>query len=170
MKDSTLRPELPGEEVTFEEQEEWRVHAVQYLKRGRDDDLKDGEEVVKTKKKARTHRISSYRHVLALDSMLQSAVVGGMSAFLAKDGDNDKSMLDLHTWVNCEDSGQIPWSSRQFLMYSMRLREFPTSGHLPCDLEEFDGWHQLLETEEHAVPCQCWPQSCCGAMARVLLV
>ena len=89
---------------------------------------KDDEESKRRPKKIQ--RVASFRHAVALDCMLQSAVVGGISRFLPQPDDDKKSMLALPTWVNNEDSGPIPWSTRTFLQYHLQLRQMASRDYM----------------------------------------
>lgn len=86
---------------------------------------------------AKAQRISSYKHCLAMDALLQTALPGGINLFLPEPGDDQRSMLDLWTWVNCEDFGPASWSARSFLQFHLGLRPLPgrsvQGGHRASD-------------------------------------
>ena len=125
MCDTAIRVELPGEPVQAAAKLDWVDKARKYLKRAHADDDDDANKA-RAKKPRGLQRISSYRHAMALDALLQAALPGGVNLFIPKAGDDQKGILDLYTWVNCEDSGPLPWSSRMFMQYHMGLRMLPS--------------------------------------------
>lgn len=122
MHDNTFRLGLPGDPATEEDRDSWRSASARFLKRAREDD-DDSKVVADARAPAKAQRISSYRHCLASDALLQSGLPDGIALFLPKPEDDDQSMLDLWTWVNAEDSGPIPWAARQFLQRHLMLRQ-----------------------------------------------
>ena len=124
MVDTSLRLALPGEPFPAAARMDWVEKARRYLKRAHDDDAAAATQA-QTKRPRKMLRLASYRHGLCLDALLQSALPGGVDLLLPKEGDDQKSMLDLYTWVNVEDSGPIPWSCRMFMQYHLGLRLLP---------------------------------------------
>jgi hypothetical protein len=100
---------------------DWVEKARSYLKRAHVDDAAAATQAQK-KRPRKVLRLASYRHALCLDILLQSALPGGVDLFMPREGDDQKSMLDLYTWVNVEDRGPIPWSCRMFTQCRLGLR------------------------------------------------
>eukprot|EP00969_Alexandrium_andersonii_P374056 15485341-Alexandrium_andersonii.AAC.1 len=58
--------------------------------------------------------------------MLQLVDPTGLKTFLPQDSDGTKPSMELPTLVTNEDSGPIPWATRNFRLCRLRLRELPT--------------------------------------------
>ena len=124
MNDSTLRPDLPGDVVAPAAQAEWVEKAKRFLKRARADDEVEVKKK-KVKQARRSNRMAAYRHTLCLDAQLRCVVDDGLSSFVPKEGDDDKLLVDLPTLVTNEDSGQVPFCSKDFRCFQMGQREVP---------------------------------------------
>ena len=120
--DTLLRLESPGDAFAEADKVERVQSAKDYMKRMREADKEEMDEEKKRRPK-KIQRLASFRHAVAMDCMLQAAQPRGISAYLPQKDDDRKPMLSLPTWVNNEDYGPVPWSTRTFLQYHLQLRQ-----------------------------------------------
>ena len=111
------REEQPGEVFSEEAKRTWSVLAASFTG-------SSSFTVLPQKKK----RIVAYHELQAIDNMVQLVAPTGLKTFLPQDSDGTKPLLELPTLVTNEDSGPIPWATRNFRLYKLRLRELPARG------------------------------------------
>ncbi|CAE7234468.1 mug158 [Symbiodinium sp. CCMP2592] len=140
LRDTQLRVDQPGENITRECKDAWLAKAKQFLKkeRKREAEVQQDEPATKRRKKneaatPQPTRLSAYDLLLAKDNMLRSVHGEGLVAFAGKESeDSGLPLTSRPTLVEVSDQGSIPCSEDAFETFHLGIRKFMLEDPYHC--------------------------------------